>query len=147
MLTSNRPGISFRTSDSISAIAARSTVIVAIGASRTLVGFAGEPEPRWIINTEFYHPDRPNFIYSYLSIVELLKNQETRSFGSDAVSFFVEQMFLRYLLVNPDTVKIVVLESMTIVQRFKQTLAEILFRRFKVCLARLENTQDTSKSV
>lgn len=130
-----RTGVPFHglsPSDSLSSIISRSGVIVSIGASNTLVGPAGEAEPRWIIRTEFHHPDTPGIIYSYLGILELLKNEATRRFGSEAVSAFVEQLFMRYLLVNPDSVKIVILENMLYPYRFKHCLAEILFRRFKV---------------
>lgn len=119
-------------SDSLTSLASRSAAILSIGAVSTQIGLAGEPEPRWIIPTEFHHPDTPQQIYTYLGILDLLKNTETYAFGVDAVSAFVEQLFLRFLLANPDSMRVVILESMTCPMKFKQALSEVLFRRFKV---------------
>lgn len=119
-------------SDSLSGLSIRSSVILSIGAVNTLIGIAGESEPRWIIPSEFRHPDAPQMIYSYIGVIDMLKTEDTRRFGVDTISAFVEQLFLRYLLVNPDSVKVIVLESMSCTLKFKQALAEVLFKRFKV---------------
>ena len=118
-------------SDSLTNLALRTSVIVSIGAVNTLVGLGGEPEPRWIIPTQFHHPDSPYKIYTYLGINEMLKSDETRKFAVDCISTLLEQLFLRFLLANPESVKITILESMTCPFKFKQALAEVLFRRFK----------------
>jgi actin-related protein 10 len=115
-------------------LALRTSVIVSIGAVNTLVGLGGEPEPRWIIPTQFHHPDSPYKIYTYLGINEMLKSDETRKFAVDCISTLLEQLFLRFLLANPESVKITILESMTCPFKFKQALAEVLFRRFKAPL-------------
>lgn len=119
-------------SDSLTNLALRTSAILSIGAANTLIGIGGEPEPRWVIPTEFHHPDSPQMIYTYTGIIEMLKCDDTRKFGADCISSFVEQLFLRFLLTNPESVKIIVLEPMTCPLTFKQTLAEVLFRRFKV---------------
>ena len=127
-------------SDSLTSLTSRSAAILSIGAISTQIGLAGEPEPRWIVPTEFHHPDTPQQIYTYIGILELLKNEDTHAFGVDAVSAFVEQLFLRFLLVNPDSMRVVVLESMTCPMKFKLALSEVLFKRFKVQKASSLNT-------
>lgn len=129
---SGTPSAGLVSSDSLTSLGTRTTVVLSIGAVNTLIGNAGEPEPRWIIPSEFHHPDAPHMIYSYLGVVEMLKKEETRRLGVDSISAFVEQLFLRYLLVNPGSARIVLVESMSCTLKFKTALADVLFRRFKV---------------
>lgn len=129
---SGTPSGGLVSSDSLTSVGNRPSVVLSIGAVNTLIGNAGEPEPRWIVPSEFHHPDAPHMIYSYLGVVEMLKKEETRRLGVDSISAFVEQLFLRYLLANPESVRIVLVESMSCTLKFKMALADVLFRRFKV---------------
>jgi hypothetical protein len=54
-------------------------------------------------------------------------------------------LFMRYLLINPETTRIIILESMTCPFKLKHCIADILFRRFKVPIGRAQSRLDSRK--
>ncbi|EFA79528.1 actin related protein 11 [Heterostelium album PN500] len=129
----------------------KSLVILEIGGAYTKCGYSGESTPRFIIPTDLSPIDLSQYLssgtpYFDNSITDnsntdnnnnnnenVKKNRLPTSLElKDALFNFLNRLFYKYLLCKPNEKKIVIVENILMPRLFRQSLASVLFERFKV---------------
>ncbi|KAI9029788.1 hypothetical protein CLU79DRAFT_716412 [Phycomyces nitens] len=111
-------------------------VVLDIGSLYIKMGFGGEPRPRHIISfRELIHKDREipsGYQFAELYNQDLMRENDAMKRVKIMLGDALQNVYFRYLLVDPSQHKVIVCESPMIPIKIKEMIASLLFRRFQI---------------
>ena len=106
------------------------SVIIDIGEAYTKCGFASDVSPRHIIPSSVIRNINGKIFEERISPNSVTNTTENSLYGT--LRDFIQNLYFRYLLVNPKERRVVLCESVLWPTTFRETLARVLFYHFEV---------------